>query len=140
MGLDNGIMMKGKTKEGKKFLKKYFSEWLDKYYTTEKEEIYEVTYWRKYWNLRNLMFDNNFGVNEDHYILKIADLPVIVEKVIKPFLNEDYWNENDNSIWDWDEAIRNLGNNIFNLRYLMRMVEQKKITDNDIEIWFYDSY
>ena len=140
MGLDNGIMMRGKTKKGRIFLKNYFPEWLDRYYTTTEEEIYEVTYWRKYWNLRSLMFDNGFGINGSHCNLKIADLPVIIEKVIKPFLNEDYWNENPNSIWDWEEAIKNLGGNVFNLRHLMRAVEQEEITDDDIEIWFYDSY
>lgn len=137
MGLDNGIIIKPKNEDAEIFLEKNCNHFKEDIYS---DPTYEPVYWRKCWNLRNAMFENGLATDGSHHDLKIEDLKTVIEKVIKPFLNEDYWNEDNRSIWSWTQMVRQLGQEIFNLRYFIDDVEDEDLTDEDFEIYFYDSY
>ena len=95
MGLDNGIIIKPKTEKGADFLKKYFKENREIYYS---EPSYEFAYFRKCWNIRARFFEiyselestiANKNTNEYHLSFAIEDIPVLIAKVFKYFLIEE---------------------------------------------------
>jgi len=147
MGLDNGLLIKGKTEKGRAFLEKSFSANKDDYYydTDDKNTpVYEFAYYRKCFNMRDRMFQ--YGLLEDcgDKILSIKDLETMRNEVLKYFLNEDNWvignSFSNGSIWEWEEMIGVIGENISDISRLLRYIESDDITDADLEIWTYDSY
>ena len=137
MGLDNGIIIRPKNKDAEKFLNEYCKHFKDEYHS---EVTYEPVYWRKCWNLRGAMFENGLADDGEDHPLKIKDLETVVEKVIKPFLNEEHWEDDNRSLWSWTEMIRQLGQEVFNLREFIWDVEEEGLVDEDFDIYFYDSY
>ena len=142
MGLDNGIIIKPKTEKGFDFLNKYYHEEINKSYSPGE---YEIVYWRKCWNLRGRMlevFRDNPSDNDGYKTsLSIVDLKKVVELVLKYFLNEKNWNnEYGQSIWEWKTMLRNIADEIFEIRRFLDNVKEEGIQEEDLEIYFYDSY
>lgn len=152
MGLDNGIVIKPKTKKGTDFLENHFSENREKYYS---EPTYEFAYFRKCWNIRRRFFDiydeldsaiaNNHDNEKDYsFEFAIEDIPVLVEKVFKYFLEEDNWEYDGicSQVFSWTEEIGSIAYAIRDLRFFYEDAVESEdgITDEDIEIYFYDSY
>lgn len=136
MGLDNGLIIKPKTDKGAEYLSENF-DYLKNKYSSDIE--YEFFYARKCWNIRYRFFEYNLGYDADHRYLKIADLVSVVNDVLKYFLNEDNWDRSE-SIWDWEVQVPHIAEAIKNLRFLIKDVEYGDISDEDLEIYFYDSY
>ena len=147
MGLDNGVTIKGKTEKGEKFLKKYFKHAEEDYLPG----YYEFGYWRKCWNIRARFFEylpNSGEEDELYYYFSIEDIPTIVDKVLKYFLDEDHWEYNDchSQIFTWAEELPSVACAIKDLRDFYELCTSEEeddigeVTDTDFEIYFYDSY
>ena len=143
MGLDNGIIIKGKTEKGRNFLKEYFSSLEDKY---TKEE-YELGYWRKCWNIREKFFE--VFPEEYHVSLKFKDIPKVI-KILKYFLKEKNWTKTNaqSQVFSWVDELPSIAISIQNLsrvyeEYLENkeyVEEYKGLNDKDFDFYFYDSY
>lgn len=142
MGLDNGIIIKGKTFDGQKFVREFF-DMCKPDADVEFDGSRELAYWRKCWNIRHsilgLPFAEGYNGEGGDIRIFISDIPSIVE-ALKYYLNESHWNENGGSIWEWYVALRNIADVIWILIMLAGEIEESGIEDPDIDIFFYDSY
>ena len=136
MGLDNGIIIRGKTEKGTNYLVNNFSNCYDKYI-----ECFEFGYWRKCWNIREKFIDD-FGYDTERQEIKfeLDDIPLIVE-TLKYFLNEDNWEYGDcySQVFSWIEELPSIANAIQDLWRFYDNLDNE-LTDEDFEIYFYDSY
>ena len=129
MGLDNGICVKK-------------TDFLSNNYKLKKMHHFstsiELCYWRKCWNIRNLILDtlNIYSDNDLKYYLSIDEIDDII-KVLKK-LNKSNWNDFGYSIWDWKEQKRHIKQHIKNLKYIKKLLN--KYPNEKIDIYFYDSY
>jgi len=141
MGLDNGLTIEPKTAKAKKFMKKNFKHLKN----TFEENTYEVLYARKCWNIRHRFLDYGFlrDANLDgEKRIYIEDIPTIIDKILKYFLEEDNWREDGDSIWDWHIMLPHIANAISNLRKFLDYLENddEEYSEDDFFISFYDSY
>lgn len=142
MGLDNGILIKGKTLKGKFFLKEHFDN-LKTYGNS-----YEIAYWRKCWNIRDkfleVFSDKDYDRQGGEIHLDVEELYDVVEHILKYFLIEDNWIEGNGfvigSIWTWEEQLRNIADIIYNIRKFLELYKEAGLDNNDFDIIFYDSY
>lgn len=139
MGLDNGIVIRGKTEKGTNYLKNNFSSCYDKYIG------FEFGYWRKCWNIRRKFIDD-FGYDTERQEIKfeLDDIPLIIE-TLKYFLNEDNWEYGEcySQIFSWIEELPSIANAMQNLWRFYDNLDidpDNELTDEDFEIYFYDSY
>jgi len=142
MGLDNGIIITGKTKKGENFLKNYFSNNYDPHIGK-----YEFGYWRKCWNIRQKFLDN-FKYNRKKCLItfKISDIPAIIN-TLKYFLKQQNWEYNGKTslVFNWYEELPSIANAIRDLYLFYDYIDEgadneDDVTDEDFEIYFYDSY
>ena len=132
MGLDNGICI-----ERNDFTDSLFE--LEKFKSEYPRDYCEVCYWRKCWNVRNaigrkIWYEDNGYSNG----LTEADLYNIIE-ALESF-NEEKWNEDfedGETIWGWEVMEQRLAQQIQDLKLL---IDLKKKYENNIYIYFYDSY
>lgn len=61
-------------------------------------------------------------------------LPIV--KILMKYLNKEYYNDNADSIWEYEEAYDNIQRSIINLIWLKTYMEEHK----DVTAYFYDSY
>ena len=131
MGLDNGICVR-RTEQTEKIRElQCFNQSYDK----EHKFDFDVTYYRKCWNVRGAIISylGKRWTDEYEFILTIDDVDGIIE-VLKLF-NKDNWDDGGGSIWDWDEMRPRLKQHIKDLGLLKKIMEK-----HDIEVYFYDSY
>lgn len=147
MGLDNGIMLKIKNKEKFGDTRKLYSmfSW------TEEGSEYALLYWRKCWNVRreisevladaynngNAEHDKYFddGINDYIFNLKaFKDILVRLRKIYK----KSWWEENDDSIWSWDECGSNYKSWLIKAWKVFDVLKDKDA--DSYELSFYDSY
>ncbi len=130
MGLDNGIMLKGATKEDLATCPCF--TWDD-----DNKEEQEMAYWRKCWGIRAVILkvlhvdskgDGEFPVDPE-------DIPAIL-RGIKPFFSKEYWDDNAESIWEFDEMFDTMVDIYMRLTWLKGYLE----THPDAKAYFYDSY
>ena len=142
MGLDNGITIRARTEKGKDYLEKYFIN--NSRYSIDE---YEFGYWRKCWNIRQKFIDD-FGYDEEKQLIifELDDIPAILN-TLKYFLNEDNWEYNGNHsvIFNWYEEVASIANAINDLYTFYANIDvgennENDVTDEDFEIFFYDSY
>jgi hypothetical protein len=144
MGLDNGIIIKGKTPKGVVFLDHFHEDYgaFSKDAFAEAPGVYEIIYLRKCWNIRNRAADlgllNDCSYDEDR-VLSVSELNDIVE-LFKYFLNEDNWYDDGESIWDWFIMLPTLAEAIRDICFFLREYEDSDVSEDDFEITFYDSY
>lgn len=138
MGLDNGLIIKPKTPKGEEFLKENFSYLLD---TFSSEVKCEFGYWRKCWNIRARFFGYfpPDKANDSYTYFTFGDLIVIIEEVLKYFLDEKNW-DRSNTIWDWEVQLPHIAETIQNLRFFLQEVKEEGLSNEDFSIYFYDSY
>jgi len=143
MGLDNGIIVQGKNKNVKSMLKERYAYLEESYNPGE----YEFGYWRKSWNIRQRFLDVLYFKEQEQehsgiILLSIEDIPVIVNKVLKYFLVESNWEYRDcsSTAFTWIEQLPSIARSIYDLSSLYEDIKNKGITDDEIEIYFYDSY
>ena len=145
MGLDNGIMLKIKDKE--KFGGDRLPSWMPREDWEDKGNYpWEILYWRKCWNIREVIFEhlveNKIKVCDDCSF----DMPMSLDvfwrlcKRLDSCYNAKWWNENDESIWSWED-IEESGYQKERLALAMRLVGWLETKDPEsYEISFYDSY
>lgn len=140
MGLDNGFDVRSKSYDGDQFLEEFGQNHPEfvKQYSTGKE--YELAYWRKCYNVRHKMF-NSFPQFEDAEggTIKISELPKL-KGIMTYFLTKKNWHRDGSSIWTWEQQLHNTANIIYLITEFMEDIKDAGITDDDIEINFYDSY
>lgn len=136
MGLDNGIYVRSnKRKLTKDMLPATLS-----YPFPEIEdwtEDLEIAYFRKYWGMRNEIVGS--FQHHDEYNTILFETPEQVRKlisIIASWLNETKWNEEGDSIWEYESAARNLINVIVNLSTIYAFMQNNP----DVYLEFYDSY
>jgi hypothetical protein len=131
MGLDNGIVLQGVKRENIKV------PWFVSFpFATDFEHRLDVCYWRKCWGIRErirnlLHMDNKVyeaPVEED-------DIPALI-RLLENFLDKDYWDNNAESIWEYDEYKSHLLQQIKNLLWLREFLKLNPC----VKCYFYDSY
>lgn len=131
MGLDNGIYVRSnKRKITRDMLPNIIS------YPFQIADDLEIAYFRKYWGMRNEIVGS---FDHDTYNTIYLETPQQVKKligIIASWLNEQKWNEEAASIWEYDDAVDNLLRSIINLSAMYTFMEQNP----DVYLEFYDSY
>lgn len=138
MGLDNGISLRFKNNEPR---------WVNKLYHYEFDGSYELAYWRKCWNIRELILAmlEEFGHKVDNetfaYTLSAKELLIISRTIKKTLLNKKCWTEHYEeglTIWDWKSIKRGYIRQCqMCIRYAKKLM---KLNPDDYVIEFYDSY
>ena len=119
MGLDNGIILRDVNSK-ELVVNKLIN--LDNLEDTSTE----ICYWRKCWGIRNAIVEKlHFNDNEE-YKLDVEDIGHL----------QTEWEEDADSIWEWDEFKDTLRQQIFNLIWLYDYM----LAHSDAEVIFYDSY
>ena len=130
MGLDNGIQIRRKTAT-KEALIAFDDEMCLKYNYDP-----SVAYWRKCWNVRNIVFElleiDDF--NDSETTMTADDVERVAAELKK--LNSKNFCDCGDCIWDWDEFKHINRRNIKNLKRLARMMRKEPT----MEVYFYDSW
>lgn len=127
MGLDNGVVLRTNLE-----VNYPYKEWD---WRTDKQE-YDICYWRKFWGFRNAV------VTEFHQTEECADIPLNAEKVgklrciLEEFLDREFYEDNADSIWDYEEYLIHNIECCENLAWLQNFLEEHP----DEKCCFYDSY
>jgi hypothetical protein len=136
MGLDNGIQVK-RTPETNKIPE--LQDFSDAWDIGQKYD-FEITYWRKCWNIRNDIFGLGIGEDESYHTnLTKEHIEQIIE-LLKSY-NEDNWEDSGSCIWEWtsDEEgwsySEHIKQDIESLQLLRDLMDKY-----ELEVYFYDSY
>ena len=135
MGLDNGIQIKRNTSTNSIPELKQF----ELSYDNKHQFDFEICYWRKCYNIRNMVMDVVEGArdNDNSDILTTTDIEKIIHGLQS--FNSANWQENGGSIWDWDDEeypySEKIQRDIENLKNLQMLMEKY-----DLEVYFYYSY
>lgn len=128
MGLDNGIILRDVNSK-ELVVNKLIN--LDNLGNTS----VEICYWRKCWGIRNAIVEKLHLNDGEESKLDVEDIPVII-KILFDFYGQTEWEEDADSIWEWDEFKDTLRQQIFNLVWLYNYV----LEHPNVEVIFYDSY
>ena len=135
MGLDNSIQIKRNTSTNSIPELQQFKL----AYDNKHQFDFEVCYWRKCYNIRNMIMDvvESARDNDNSDILTTTDIEKIIHGLQS--FNSANWQENGGSIWDWDDEeypySEKIQRDIENLKKLQTLMEKY-----DLEVYFYDSY
>lgn len=131
MGLDNGIVLKLRKKEGELYIPSYTK--IDTY--SEEDNELEVCYWRKCQGIRAGVLEILGGEDPED---STYDLTPKTIAQIRDMLYEVLCNPNDwwSTIWDFDEVISHIAQEIVNLTWLIDIMQ----TEPHASAYFYDSY
>lgn len=133
MGLDNGVMLKVKNEKDYKKAHCLFN-----HESWHEPCECEVAYWRKCYGIRNaiLRVVDPSVTNEYRFPVTLDNIDDII-KTFKYFLHKKEWEEEADTIWEWDENTRrNQARNLRGLRCLRRWLRRHP----DDTAYFYDSY
>ena len=115
MGLDNGVIVRS---THRKLTRAMLPEELiypfDKDY---EDDGIEILYWRKNRGLRNAVV-NTFPIEDEsdcYYLIETSQQVFELIRIIVSFMNKETWEEDGNSIWDYDEILPILQRDIINL-------------------------
>ena len=137
MGLDNGIVVEGVPKE--KIDSKYV---IFENEPTEDFLSFHICYWRKCWNIRNLILncinadecetDNYDFMLEKHELIEIIDVLAYFSELSE----EEYELYYANDIWGYDIMMSKTKTDIDALIWLVDLYDECP----NIKVIFYDSY
>ena len=99
----------------------------------------EVAYWRKCWNVRNIIFDVLSRGEDDEGVIEITreELVEIIHRLENDLHYFDFLEgEWGGCIWYWNDFRRIQKRNMKNLKKLAHMMKRH----TEIEVIFYDSY
>lgn len=134
MGLDNGIEIRNFKKDKLNEIPNFIQ--YTKYYNKDADVAdIEIAYWRKCWGVRAAILDALHSDEEYGIEIDREDIPKIIEALI-PFFSKEYWNEEADSIWEFEEYFNNMLSIIINLKWLYSYMEDNP----NLEVVFYDSY
>ena len=137
MGLDNGVIVRS---THRKLTRAMLPEELiypfDKDY---EDDGIEILYWRKNWGLRDAVVHTFPTEDDNNYCYHLIETPQQVFKlihIIVSFMNKETWEEDGNSIWDYEEILPILEQNVINLAIIAGFMQN----NSDVYLIFYDSY
>ena len=139
MGLDFGITIKARTREGARYLADNFAN-LDRDYDDPTK--YEFTYWRNNYDVRSkvlnaLSYKKYEGNGGSFELNSIEDLVNVME-VFKYLLIEKNWNDVNH---EWLYSVRAIAETVFNFGRLIEDIEnEEEVEIFDLRIELYDSY
>lgn len=129
MGLDNSIVCKNV---------KYndIPSWVKLPWDLTDESV-EIAYFRKHWGIRGEILTKLHCMkdNDSETPVDAEDIIPIV-KILMKYLNKEYYEDNANSIWEYEEAKDKLQQTIINLIWLKTYMESHP----DVTCYFYDSW
>ena len=128
MGLDNGLICKNIKHND-------IPIWVKLPWDLRHEDI-ELLYFRKYWGLRGEILDKIHSKPGEWQIPVESEDILPIVKILMKYLDEQYYEENADSIWEFCEAKDNIQQSIINLLWLKTYMEQHP----EVECYFYDSY
>ena len=139
MGLDNGIRLKSKTRiDFPDYIQidgQDFSDEHDGFPFT-----YDICYWRKCRNVRSAIFDiiDRDKDDDNQYVFDVTadDCRKIAEVFIEYLKNPESWDDENLSIWTFDEYKNHIADDIINLSWLSKVLCE----NNKCYAEFYDSY
>ena len=142
MGLDNGILIRTKQKLSLESLPSFVNIEIDEYKMADRSGgyWYEVCYWRKCWNIRNIIIDMlpSKGEEDGTYALSKNNISQLCHTLNSYILNPYKWEndyENGQTIWDSNTMLECLVHDIANLTWLKNYMNNHKVY-----VEFYDSY
>lgn len=132
MGLDNGIEVKSHQRVITRDMLPVEIKYPNNYNDTE------ILYWRKNWGLRNIVVDTfpNEDGSDWQYIIDTPAQVFEFIKIIVQFMNKETWEEDGDSIWEYEEILPILRRDIMNLAIIAAFMENNP----DVYLEFYDSY
>lgn len=148
MGLDNEIYIRTKDKINfMPFADDYARSWRDGMWDdTLKSYEYNVAYWRKCYNVRDILYkamshtehelvagDPNNGV----FKVPFEALSIVIAEY-KKILNKEEWDKGD-SIWEWDDYYEVAYDQYSKLIWLHGFLTSQP-DNSEIEIYFVDSW
>lgn len=128
MGLDNGFICKNiKCDEIPSYVRLPWDC---------RDEYIEIAYFRKCWGIRGEII-RLLHVKDDEHKIPVEKEDIIpIVKILMKYLDREYYDENADSIWEYDEYKENIQHSIINLMWLRVYME----THPDVTCYFYDSY
>ena len=131
MGLDNGAICKNIKRDD-------IPTWvhLPWGWRTDRDDV-ELIYFRKYWGIRSEILCKLHCTedNDSETCIDAEDIIPIV-KILMKYLDKEYYEDNANSIWEYEEAYDNIQQSIINLMWLKIYMESHP----DVQCYFYDSW
>ena len=130
MGLDNGISIRRESAPAEALA--IFDDEISKKHGYSPD----VAYWRKCWNVRNIIFEILYieDFNDSQTTMGVEDVKRVIAELRK--LNRKNYCDRGDCIWDWDEFKQSNRRNIKNLRKLVRLMRKYPA----MEVYFYDSW
>ena len=129
MGLDNGIIIKNKTR-------KQLPLWLKYPFEKDCGEGVEICYWRKWWGFRNEVMHKFTPIDaeEPYYInLKREDIRTLFY-ILEFYLK--YPDAANNGYWEPETTRKIIQENLWNLFWLYWYM----LFHPNLNVYFYDSY
>ena len=131
VGLDNGAICKNIKRDD-------IPTWvhLPWGWRTDCDDV-ELIYFRKYWGIRSEILCKLHCTedNDSETCIDAEDIIPIV-KILMKYLDKEYYEDNANSIWEYEEAYDNIQQSIINLMWLKIYMESHP----DVQCYFYDSW
>ncbi len=128
MGLDNGFRCKNINRDDIPSFVKLPWDWRD--------DDVELVYFRKCWGIRGDILRLLHAGDEDYESPVEEDDIIPIVKTLMKYLDKKYYEENANSIWEYEDYNDNIQHSIINLIWLKMYMESHP----DVECYFYDSY
>ena len=127
MGLDNGIILECSKEDFETI--PYFNK--DDIGTSSNH----LAYWRKCYGIRRAILNILHGKDEEDTPIELEDIPALI-RVLKPFLSRDYWDEESDSIWEYEEYFDDTYKILLRLEWLKDYLKKNP----NVKCYFYDSY
>lgn len=146
MGLENGIVIIPKTEKGKDFLESFYSLSLigkAKWKKNPWNKEWDFTYWQRCDNIRHKFlqeFSNKYDEDNQEIIFTFEDISKLLE-VLDYFLDSRNWYADGDPLCKWHQCLPDIATTI---HYFWVLIEKgicdERITEEDIEIFFYDRH
>lgn len=135
MGLDSGILI---CSNRRAITREMLPEELIYAFDRDYDEGFpEINYHRKDWGLRNAIIDYFGGENHiGGYEIETSSQVFDIIRITVSFMDKEKWENEGESIWDYDEVLPRLQQDIINLAIMAAFMKNNP----DVYLVFYDSY
>lgn len=142
MGLDNSISLRIKDKEkfGNTIPFIHIEPWE---YGEDEGGMYDILYWRKCWNIREVIYsilrERGYRIDIDcgDWNISLETFVTILDKLNKCY-TPAWWRKHNNSIWDFKEVYENFRRDLLNAAKLVGFLSTKD--PSSYELIFVDSW
>ena len=135
MGLDNGWIIRSNRRA---ITREMLPEELVYAFDRDYDEGFpEINYHRKDWGLRNAIIDYFSGENcIGEYEIETFSQVFDIIRITVSWMDKEKWENEGDSIWDYDEVLPRLQQDIINLAIMAAFMKN----NSDVYLVFYDSY